>query len=130
MHMAVLISSLFFSRKFQGPVTDVVRELREELVPGNYEQVFRQIGVVNFPLCLKSGRGFFHLVQVDWKAARHFVHPDDLYTPHTVLLESFFKIVNLYEFVAPSWLRKRALDWIYRVLEKEDEFTNYICIGS
>jgi UDP-N-acetyl-D-mannosaminuronic acid transferase (WecB/TagA/CpsF family) len=69
-------------------------------------------------------------LQVDWKAARNFVHADDLYTPHTVLLESFFKIVNVYEFVAPSWLRRRALDWIYRVLEKEDEFTNYICIGA
>ena len=29
----------------------------------------------------------------------------------------------------PSWLRRRALDWIYQVIRKEDEFTKYIDIG-
>lgn len=28
-----------------------------------------------------------------------------------------------------SWLRRKALDWIYRVIRKEDEFTKYIDIG-
>ena len=41
----------------------------------------------------------------------------DLYTPHTALLEMFFSCVNMYEKIAPSWLRKRALDWIYAVIE-------------
>lgn len=83
---------------------ELILQLREELVPGAYEQV-------------------------DWAAARSFIREEDLYTPHTCLLESFFSLVNVYEYVAPAWLRGRALDWIYAVLAKEDEFTNYICIG-
>lgn len=45
------------------------------------------------------------------------------------LLEIFFSVVNVYEKMAPSFLRTRALDWCYAVLQKEDEFTNYIDIG-
>ena len=40
-----------------------------------------------------------------------------------------FAVFNAYEKVAPSWLRSRALEWVYAVLEKEDEFTNFIDIG-
>ena len=54
---------------------------------------------------------------VDWKAARSFIAKEDLYTPHSIVLESFFGIVNLYEKVAISWLRQKALDWVYAVLE-------------
>jgi lanosterol synthase len=45
------------------------------------------------------------------------MNQEDLYTPHTALLEMFFSCVNLYEKIAPTWLRKRALDWIYAVIE-------------
>lgn len=90
--------------KYQAPGSDLIKELREELVAGNY-------------------------AQVDWPRARSFVREEDMYTPHTRVLETFFTVVNGYERVAPHWLRRRALNWIYEVLQKEDQFTNFICIG-
>eukprot|EP00050_Salpingoeca_kvevrii_P016478 m.55791 g.55791 ORF g.55791 m.55791 type:complete len:728 (-) comp6961_c0_seq1:3499-5682(-) len=93
-----------YGLRFQAPTTDIVRELREELVPGKYEDT-------------------------DWSYARKTIAPEDLYTPHTMVLDAFFTMCNAYEHIAPRWLRKRALDWIYQVLAKEDEFTNFIDIG-
>ena len=45
------------------------------------------------------------------------------------MLEAFFLFVDAYEVVAPDWLRRRALAWVYEVIEKEDVFTQYIDIG-
>lgn len=66
---------------------------------------------------------------MDWYACRSFVATEDLYTPHTLALQAFFKIVDLYEHVASSTVRRWAMDWCYEVLQKEDEFTHYITIG-
>eukprot|EP00053_Salpingoeca_punica_P023596 m.10868 g.10868 ORF g.10868 m.10868 type:complete len:730 (-) comp5338_c1_seq1:40-2229(-) len=96
--------SYLFGHKFQAPEDDLIRSLREELIFEPYDQV-------------------------DWPSVRSFIAKEDLYTPHTLPLKLFYKIVNLYEHVAPSWLRSRALKWCYAVLEKEDEFSNYIDIG-
>ena len=93
-----------YGHKFTGPISDIVHELREELIFEPYDQV-------------------------DWSAARNFIAKEDLYTPHTRLLDLFFNVVNVYEKVAPSSLREYALDWIYEVLQKEDEFSKYITIG-
>lgn len=67
---------------------------------------------------------------MDWIKARHWVAEEDLYTPHTWLLEAFYKVVNTYEKVASQTIRNKAQDWAYEVLQKEDEFTNFICIGK
>ena len=42
---------------------------------------------------------------------------EDLYTPHTRVLEAFFGIVNVYEHIAPQWLRQKALDWLYATIQ-------------
>ena len=68
--------------------------------------------------------------QVDWSRARDLIAPEDLYTPHTCVLETFYKLVNTYEKVHMPWLRHKAMAWIYEVIEKEDQFTNYIDIGK
>lgn len=65
---------------------------------------------------------------MDWPKARSFVAPEDLYTPHTWPLEASFAVFNAYEKVAPQWLRSKALDWVYELLRKEDEFTK--CVRS
>ncbi len=90
--------------QFQTPVTNIVRELRNELLPTAFENV-------------------------NWAACRNRVAAEDLYTPHTWMLNAFFACCNTYEYFALPWLRRRALDWIYQVIKKEDEFTNHICIG-
>jgi len=91
--------------RYTGPITDLVKELREELI-------------------------FEPYAGVDWTKARSFICDVDLYTPHTMLLEIFFGVVDVYEKVAPSFLRNAALDWVYKLLEKEDEFTKFIDIGT
>ena len=96
--------SYIYGRRFSGPITPLIEELREELVLEPY-------------------------AEVDWSAARNRVAQEDLYTPHTWLLDAGFAVFNAYEKVAPRWLRTRALEWVYAVLEKEDEFTNFIDIG-
>eukprot|EP00039_Didymoeca_costata_P000295 m.45021 g.45021 ORF g.45021 m.45021 type:complete len:725 (+) comp10173_c0_seq4:117-2291(+) len=96
--------SYIYGRKFVGSITPLVKELREELILEPYDQV-------------------------NWPSVRNFVAEEDLYTPHTWALDLFFSACNLYEKVAPSMIRNWALDWVYEVLKKEDEFTNYITIG-
>ena len=91
--------------RYTGPITDLVKELREELI-------------------------FEPYAGVDWTKARSFICDVDLYTPHTMLLEIFFGVVDVYEKVAPSFLRNAALDWVYKLLQKEDEFTKFIDIGK
>eukprot|EP00051_Salpingoeca_urceolata_P031664 m.12497 g.12497 ORF g.12497 m.12497 type:complete len:725 (+) comp4271_c0_seq2:368-2542(+) len=93
-----------YGERFQAPETDLIRELRQDLFCEPWDKI-------------------------DWVAARGTVAPEDLYTPHTRTLKVFFSIVNTYERFRSSSLRQRALDWVYEVLRKEDEFTNYICIG-
>eukprot|EP00048_Salpingoeca_helianthica_P024240 m.30778 g.30778 ORF g.30778 m.30778 type:complete len:619 (+) comp9267_c0_seq1:326-2182(+) len=96
--------SYIYGLKFTGPISPLVQALRTELIFEPYESV-------------------------DWSKARSFIAQEDLYTPHTCLLETFFSSVNLYEKVHSTWVRRRALEWIYKVLQKEDEFTSYIDIG-
>eukprot|EP00043_Microstomoeca_roanoka_P008241 m.79510 g.79510 ORF g.79510 m.79510 type:complete len:723 (-) comp14159_c0_seq1:213-2381(-) len=90
--------------KYQCPVDPLIEALRSELLPEPFDQI-------------------------NWPAYRNQVAQEDLYTPHTKILDLFFVAVNTYEKIAPRWLRRWALDWIYQVLQKENEFTNYICIG-
>lgn len=96
--------SYIYGLKFHGPDSDIVRALRSELIFEDYSKV-------------------------NWRRARSFVAPDDLYTPHTCVLETFFMAVNAYEHVHIGAVRRRALEWIYAVIAKEDEFTNFIDIG-
>eukprot|EP00042_Codosiga_hollandica_P050363 m.599370 g.599370 ORF g.599370 m.599370 type:complete len:722 (+) comp58079_c0_seq5:29-2194(+) len=93
-----------YGRKFQAPEDDLIKQLREELI-------FQPFATVN------------------WKQARSFIAKEDLYTPHTFFLEAFFSAVNLYEKVAPTWLRNMALRKLYDLIQKEDQFTNFIDIG-
>lgn len=87
------LSTEFFVIKHQSLIDSILLgELRKELIFEPYEGV-------------------------DWRAARDFIAQEDLYTPHTLVLDTFYKLVNFYEKFAFSWLRQKALDWVYAVLE-------------
>eukprot|EP01134_Creolimax_fragrantissima_P003456 CFRG3456T1 len=98
--------SYVYGLKFQADASDpLIQSLREELIFQPYESV-------------------------DWTKHRNHVAKEDLYTPHTWILDIAFKMFNMYEAVAPKFIRKWALDWTYTVgVTKEDENTNYIDIG-
>jgi squalene cyclase len=66
---------------------------------------------------------------IDWNAARFQVSTHDLYSPHTWLADRVFDVLRLYERVAPSWLRKRALTFVAAYIDAEDMQTNYVDIG-
>ncbi|EGD81137.1 cycloartenol synthase [Salpingoeca rosetta] len=96
--------SWLYGKKYQCPVDSLIHELRSELLPKPFDEI-------------------------NWASYRNEVASEDLYTPHTRVLDAFYAAVNVYEKFAPAFLRRWALDWIYEVLEKENEFTNNICIG-
>ena len=73
--------SWIYGAKYTGPESPLLDELREELIPQAYHTV-------------------------DWKAARDTIAEDDLYTPHTKLLDLFFSVVGIYEKIHSTTLRK------------------------
>ncbi|XP_063934662.1 lanosterol synthase-like isoform X2 [Zophobas morio] len=94
--------------RFQVAEDDLIRQLRTELLPSSLADY----------------------ASIQWSVYRNIVAEEDLYTPHTRLLKYAFKFFNAYEYIAPSFLRRRALARLYEVgVRKESEFTKYICIG-
>eukprot|EP00124_Ichthyophonus_hoferi_P001250 Ihof_evm17s60 gene=Ihof_evmTU17s60 len=97
--------SYLYGIRLTSQITPLVRELREELLPEPYETI-------------------------KWASVRNRVAKEDLYTPHPLVLRFAFCAFNIFEKICPRWLRRWALDETYTVgVEKEDQFTNYICIG-
>jgi len=73
--------SFIYGCKYKAPESPLLDALRRELIPGEYKDV-------------------------DWGAARNNICPDDLYTPHTKLLDMFFGLTNVYEKVHSTTLRQ------------------------
>mmetsp|Transcript_21636 Transcript_21636/g.60860 ORF Transcript_21636/g.60860 Transcript_21636/m.60860 type:complete len:774 (+) Transcript_21636:35-2356(+) len=107
--------SWLYGMRFQCGMDALIEELRRDLFVPNAEGTMQT--------------GPYH--NVDWNTARNYVHPNDLYTPHTWLLDLSFSVFNFYEKYIPKiYVRQWALDYVYTVaVTKEDEFTNYIDIG-
>lgn len=93
-----------YGSKSVGPITPLVKELREELYVEPYEKI-------------------------NWPAQRFNCAEADLYKPHSLLVKTFFPLCNLYDRWAPSWLRQKALDETLDHIRYEDEQTHYIDIG-
>lgn len=98
--------SYLYGIKFQGPVTSLVLAIRQEIYSEPYESI-------------------------DFAAHRDITHKLDLYNPrHPVgtianyaarTMESCSGLL--------SSLRKKALDYVYRLIVYEDENTGYQCIA-
>ncbi|CDF35754.1 cycloartenol synthase [Chondrus crispus] len=99
--------SYLYGRRAVGEVTELVRELREELYEEPYESI-------------------------EWPAWRGRCCEEDVYVRRPKLQRVLWGALALWEsiwFPGKQWLRERALKETLMQITAEDENTNYICIG-
>ncbi|XAR63728.1 Beta-amyrin synthase [Bertholletia excelsa] len=101
--------SYLYGKRFVGPTTDLVRQLRKELHSQPYEQI-------------------------NWKKVRHLCAKEDLYYPHPILQDLLWD--SLYMTTEPlltRWpfnkIREKALKKTMEYVHYEDENSRYITIG-
>ncbi|ORY69166.1 terpenoid cyclases/protein prenyltransferase alpha-alpha toroid [Leucosporidium creatinivorum] len=100
--MVVLPMTFLSGSRFATPLNPLLRSLREELYADAYDSI-------------------------NWPSQRSNIASVDLYSPHPALLEVVFAVSGAYERVHSTWLRKRALDYVYELIKMEDENTSYQC---
>ena len=96
--------SYLYGKKARGRETDLVRSLRAEIHVEPYEAI-------------------------DWRAARDDVHPSDVYSPHTKVLDAVNEVAGRYERFHAKRLRERALAYVIDQIHHEDMSTAYLDIG-
>ncbi|KAH9620532.1 hypothetical protein KSS87_008076 [Heliosperma pusillum] len=109
--MVYMPMSYLYGKRFIGPITPLIIQLREELFNEPYEQI-------------------------KWKKVRHLCAPEDLYYPHPLIQDLMWD--TLYIFTEPlltRWpfnklVRERALQVTMNHIHYEDENSRYITIGS
>lgn len=107
MRQVFLPMSFIGSHRFSHPPNDLTRQLREEI----YTQPY---ATINFA------------------AHRNTICPRDNYHPKTLILRLiFWLVVNIWDpFLRPlTSIKKRAEDWTFRLIQMEDENTDYACLG-
>uniref|UniRef100_A0A0D3HJ36 Terpene cyclase/mutase family member n=1 Tax=Oryza barthii TaxID=65489 RepID=A0A0D3HJ36_9ORYZ len=108
--MVYIPMSYVYGKRFVGPVTPVVLELRSELYNDPYDEI-------------------------DWNKARTQCAKEDMYYPRSSNLDMFWSFLD--KFIEPvllRWpgrkLREKALATSMRNVHYEDECTRYICLGG
>nr|BBI55112.1 multifunctional oxidosqualene cyclase [Bauhinia forficata] len=108
--LVYLPMSYLYGKRFVGPITPLIFQLREEL----FTQPYREI---------------------NWKNARHLCAKEDLYYPHPLIQDLIWDY--LYIFIEPlltrwplnKFIRKEALKVTMKHIHYEDENSRYITIG-
>lgn len=99
--------SYLYGRRATAKETELIRELKEELYLDKFEEI-------------------------DWNAQRENCCKEDIYTKRPKIQSWLWTILSWYEkFPIPvkSFFRRRALEETILQVKKEDEHTNFICIG-
>ncbi|GLU21899.1 hypothetical protein SLE2022_380110 [Rubroshorea leprosula] len=108
--MVYMPMSYLYGKRFVGPITPLIQQLREEL----YLQPYNEI---------------------NWRKARHSCAPEDLYYPHPLIQDLMWD--SLYILAEPfltRWplnnlIREKALQVAMKHIHYEDENSRYITIG-
>lgn len=66
---------------------------------------------------------------IHWPSLRNSISPYDVYSPHSRVAEACFAVLDVYDRVAPSFIRTKALERAYRLVVMEDENTSYQTVG-
>ncbi|XP_013920325.1 PREDICTED: LOW QUALITY PROTEIN: lanosterol synthase [Thamnophis sirtalis] len=61
---------------------------------------------------------------IDWPAQKNYIYEADLQTPHTLVLDVFFALFNLYDRYHLTSLRKKATAELYEQIKADDIFSN------
>ncbi|XP_061362064.1 lupeol synthase [Gastrolobium bilobum] len=102
--------SYLYGKRFVGPITGLIRSLREEMYKDPYDQI-------------------------NWNKARNTVAKEDLYYPHPLIQDMLWgflyhvgeRFLNCWPF---TMLREKALEIAINHVRYEDENSRYLCIGS
>ncbi|KAI9731939.1 MAG: Lanosterol synthase (Oxidosqualene--lanosterol cyclase) [Cirrosporium novae-zelandiae] len=98
--------SYVYSKRFIHPLTPLTRQLRDELYTQPYDTI-------------------------DWAANRNTIASTDNYHPKTWILKFlFWLVVTVWNpFLKPAFLKKRAEDWTFDLVRREDENTDFADLG-
>ncbi|VFQ61165.1 unnamed protein product [Cuscuta campestris] len=107
--MVTLPMSYLYGKRFVGPITPLILQLREEL----YDEPFNQ---------------------VNWRKTHHLCAKEDLYYPHHLIQDFLWdSCYILTEPLLTHWpfnkLRQKALEVTMKHIHYEDENSRYITIG-
>ncbi|KAL0012820.1 hypothetical protein SO802_007928 [Lithocarpus litseifolius] len=108
--MVYMPMSYLYGKRFVGPITSLILQLREELYTKPYNEV-------------------------NWKSVRHLCAKEDNYYPHPLIQDFLWD--SLYIFTEPlltRWpfnklVREKALQVTMKHIHYEDESSRYITIG-
>ncbi|MBI5477369.1 MAG: 2,3-oxidosqualene cyclase [Deltaproteobacteria bacterium] len=93
-----------YGRRFTGPLTPLIEDLRREL----YDEPYGSI---------------------DFAAHRHDLAPTDVYVPPARVLHAAYDAAYAYEGRHSRWLRRRALDACFERILFELRSTRYACVS-
>ncbi|OLL24595.1 Lanosterol synthase [Neolecta irregularis DAH-3] len=97
--------SYLYGKKFSMPLNDLIESLRQELFTEPYPTI-------------------------DFGSLRNNVSPADLYVPHSWILDMINPILRFYEkYLRPNWLSEKASQHAYKMIQWENENTEYLCLG-
>ncbi|KAG9104304.1 Lanosterol synthase (Oxidosqualene--lanosterol cyclase) [Ceratobasidium sp. 370] len=96
--------SWLYGNRVKAPEDPLILALRKELYVEPYEQI-------------------------DWIKQRNNVNPVDVFAPHTLLLDTLHGILGAYESCAIPPLRRKALDFCYKLIVMEDENTGHTTLA-
>ncbi|XP_044490766.1 beta-amyrin synthase-like isoform X2 [Mangifera indica] len=108
--MVYMPMSYLYGKKFVGPITSLILQLREELYIQPYNQV-------------------------NWGKVRHLCAKEDLYYPHPLIQDLIWDCLHIFsEPFLTHWpfnklIRERALQVTMKHIHYEDENSRYIDIG-
>ncbi|HEY0464979.1 MAG TPA: terpene cyclase/mutase family protein [Polyangiaceae bacterium] len=102
--MVYLPLSYLYGKRNAATLSPLIQELRSELYPEGYDQI-------------------------SWERARDEVAPSDQLSPRSALLEIASSWLLGFEARCPRPLRAHALGYVLDQIRREDENTDYICIG-
>ncbi|XVE78775.1 hypothetical protein DITRI_Ditri14bG0005000 [Diplodiscus trichospermus] len=101
--------SYLYGKRFVGPITELIKQLRQEL----YNQSYHEI---------------------NWNTARNTIAKEDLYYPHPLVQDlTWGFLYHVAETFLTRWpfsmLRDKALKVAIQHVHYEDENSRYLCIG-
>lgn len=67
--------------------------------------------------------------EIDWTKQRNNIHPGDVYSPHTKLIDAINAVLYTYESCTIPPLRKAGLRRAYQLIKAQDENSAYQTIG-
>ncbi|KAJ1276850.1 hypothetical protein BS78_05G247700 [Paspalum vaginatum] len=110
LRMVYMPISYIYGKRFVGPITQLVLELRNELYKDTYDEI-------------------------NWSKARTECAEEDMYSPHSMVLRILWAFVHKFtEPIMLHWpgrkLRQKALATAMTHLYYENECTNYINFGA